>query len=81
MYWNLAFLRLEVRGIFKYKDFFHEKCYFLEKILFQLGVTLQEYIGLSLMEEEVDKERLSQAFEETNKHFNEAFDISRYLYN
>ena len=31
------------------------------------------------MEEEVDRERLSKTFEETVKHFNEAFDISRYL--
>ena len=54
---------------------------FLEKILFQLGVTLQEAIGLSLMETEDDEESLenvSQALEEANKHFNEAFDISRY---
>ena len=55
---------------------------FIEKILFQLGVTLQEYIGMLLMEEEDDRERhtmVSQAFVETKNHFNEAFNISRYF--
>ena len=53
----------------------------LEKILFQLGVTLQEYIGMSLMEAADDEEtlRVSQAFVETNQHFKEAFDISRFF--
>ena len=54
----------------------------LEKILFQLGVTLQEFIGMSLMEAADDEETLStvsQAFVETNKHFKEAFDISRFF--
>ena len=53
-----------------------------EKILFQLGVTLQEFIGMSLMEAADDEETLStvsQAFVETNKHFKEAFDISRFF--
>ena len=56
--------------------------YIKEKILFQLGVTLQEYIGMLLMDEADDRERhtiVSQAFVETNKHFNEAFNISRYF--
>ena len=54
----------------------------LEKILIQLGVTLQDYLGMVLMKGPDDEESVnsvSNIFEEANNHFNEALQISRYI--